>query len=187
MQKGVPKTLRIELMKFLSEPDSIDAMRNRLFKELNESPDSPLYDRMSATSAAPGRLSLVPFQAAIDPIINGSVLGQFTFDDKKKLLLNYLSAIEIVLSKVDGRTNRLSTSAFFQAIFKVFDKVCGMSIMHYKNYSQESMMKIVDGISGVDFARHTGSNQAAINELVEELSSLLDLHGQKLGVPSDLL
>ncbi len=186
-QKGVPKTLRIELMKFLSEPDSIDATRNRLFKELNESPDSPLYDRMSATSSAPGRLSLVPFQAAIDPLLTGDVLGQFTYEDKKKLLINYLSAVEVILEKIEDRSNRLTTSAFFQAIFKIFDKVCHLSIMHYRNYSLVSMTKVMEGVIGIDLSRHTGSNQAAINELSSELSSLLELHSQKLGTPLGLL
>jgi DGQHR domain-containing protein len=186
-QKGVPKTLRLELMKFLSEPDSIDATRNRLFKELNESPESPLFERMSATSSAPGRLSLVPFQAAIDPLLNGDILGQFTYEDKKKLLINYLSGVEAVLETLEGQSSRLTTSAFFQSIFKVFDKICNLSIMHYKNYSLSSLSKIMDGIATVDLTRHTGSNQAAINDLVSELLASLELHSQKLGTPSDLL
>jgi len=186
-QKGVPKTLRIELMKFLSEPDSLDGIRNRLFRELNESPESPLYERMSATSSAPGRLSLVPFQAAIDPLINGDILGQFSYEDKKKLLINYLSAVEATLEKMEDNSNRLTTSAFFQAIFKIFDKVCNLSIMHNKNYSLSSICMVMDGISGIDLSRHTGSNQAAINDLAQELSSLLELHSQKLGTPSGLL
>ncbi|OYO28556.1 DGQHR domain-containing protein [Janthinobacterium sp. PC23-8] len=186
-QKGVPKTLRIELMKFLSEPDSIDAIRNRLFKDLNESPESPLYDRMSATSSGPGRLSLVPFQAAVDPLLTGDILGQFTYEDKKRLLINYLSAVERVLDKVDGKSGRLVTSAFFQAVFKVFDKVCHLSIMHCKNYSTDAMTQILDGISSVDMDRHSGSNQQAINELAAELSTLLEIHSQRLGTPAGLL
>jgi DGQHR domain-containing protein len=186
-QKGVPKTLRIELMKFLSEPDSIDAIRNRLFKDLNESPESPLYDRMSATSSGPGRLSLVPFQVAIDPLLNGDILGQFTYEDKKKILINYLSAVENALDKVDGKSGRLITSAFFQAIFKVFDKVCHLSIMHSKNYSTSAMSQILDGIANIDLDRHSGSNQQAINELASELGTLLEIHSQRLGTPVGLL
>lgn len=186
-QKGVPKTLRIELMKFLSEPDSIDAIRNRLFKDLNESPDSPLFERMSATSSAPGRLSLVPFQVAIDPLINGDILGQFTYEDKKKLLINFLTAVDATLERMEGKSSRLTTSAFFQAIFKVFEKICHLAIMHGKNYSLASMSKVMEGISSVDLGRHSGSNQAAINDLASELSSMLELHSQKLGTPTDLL
>lgn len=186
-QKGVPKTLRIELMKFLSEPDSIDAIRNRLFKDLSEDPSSPLYDRTSATSSAPGRLSLVPFQAALDPLLMGDVLGQFTFEDKKRILLNYLTAVESALEKVEESSSRLSTSAFFQAIFKVFEKVCNLSIMHNKNYSVSSMTMILDGITNIDLSRLSGSNQAAINDLAAEISTLLEIHSQKLGTPSGLL
>ncbi len=186
-QKGVPKTLRIELMKFLSEPDSIDATRNRLFKDLNESPESPLFERMSSTSSAPGRLSLVPFQVAIDSLLNGDILGQFSYEDKKKLLINYLSAVEATLEKMEEKSSRLTTSAFFQAIFKIFEKVCHLSIMHNKNYSLSSMSKVLEGIVNVDMSKHTGSNQAAINELAQEFSMSLELHSQKLGTPSDLL
>jgi DGQHR domain-containing protein len=186
-QKGVPKTLRIELMKFLAEPDSIDAIRNRLFKDLNESPESPLYDRMNATSSGPGKLSLVPFQLAIDPLLTGDILGQFSYEDKKRLLINYLTAVEGALDRMEVKSGTLVTSAFFQAIFKVFEKVCHLSIMHNKNYSATSMSQILDGIVGVDMDRYSGSNQQAINELSSELASLLEIHSQKLGTPVGLL
>jgi hypothetical protein len=45
----------------------------------------------------------------------------------------------------------------------------------------------LEGIVGVDLSRHTGSNQAAINDLASEMSTLLELHSQKLGTPSGLL
>lgn len=186
-QKGVPKTLRIELMKFLSEPDSIDALRNRLFKELNEDIESPLCGRMSATSSARGKLSHVPFEEALNPVLNGDVLGQFGYDDKKKILINFLSAVDSILEKIDENSDRLTTSAFFQAIFKIFDKVCNLSIMHYKNYTVPSMSQILEGIVTIDFSRHSGSNQAAINDLAKEFSELLELHSQRLGTPSGLL
>lgn len=186
-QKGVPKTLQIELMKFLSEPDSIDAVRNRLFSDLNSDTESPLSGRMNAASSAPGRLSLVPFQQAIDPLLKGNILSQFNYENKKKLLINYLKAVEIALVKIEDDSDRLSTSAFFQAIFKVFEKACNLSMTHYKNYSANSMSQILDGITSIDISKFSGSNQAAINELASELSSLLELQNQKLGTPDNIL
>ncbi|MCK7459945.1 DGQHR domain-containing protein [Idiomarina aminovorans] len=187
-QKGVPKTLRIELMKFLTEDEtSIDAMRSKLFKELGESPDSPLFDRTSATASARGKVTLVPFKEAIDPLLEGDVLSQFSFDDKRKLIVNYLSAVQGVLEEVEGNDNRLTTSAFFQAIFKVFDKACRMALIHHKNYATSSLKDILSGIKNIDFSKHSGSNQAAIADMAREFSDLLDIHGQKLGEPKDLL
>ncbi len=187
-QKGVPKTLRIELMKFLSdEEDSLDTIRSRLFQDLGESPDSPLFDRTSAIASARGKVSLVPFKEALDPHLVGDILSQFSFADKKKLIINYLSAAKAVLEDIEGNDDRLTTSAFFQALFKVFEKVCRMALMHYKNYSTYSMKQVLDGIKHIDFSRHSGSNQAAINEMAREFSDLLDIHGRKLGDPTDLL
>lgn len=186
-QKGVPKTLQIELMKFLSEPDSIDAVRNRLFSELNSDTESPLSGRMNAAISAPGRLSLVPFQQAIDPLLKGNILSQFNYELKKKILINYLKAVEQTLVKIEENSDRLSTSAFFQAIFKVFEKVCNLSMTHYKNYSVNSMTQILDGVTSIDISKFSGSNQAAINELAAELSSLLELQNQKLGTPDNIL
>lgn len=186
-QKGVPKTLRIELMKFLSEPDSLDAIRNKLFNDLNENPESPLYDRMSATTSSPGKISHVPFQAAIDPLLKGDILGPFSYEDKRKLLINFISAVSVVLEKIEDNDNRLTTSAFFQAVFKVFDKACYLSMIHNKNYSFSSMVEILTGIVNIDFSKHSGSNQQSISDLAAELHTLLDLHSHKLGTPSGLL
>lgn len=186
-QKGVPKTLRIELMKFLTEEDSLDTIRSRLFKDLGESPDSPLFDRTSATASARGKVTLVPFKEALDPHLEGEVLSQFSFDDKKKLIINYLSAVKGVLEDIEESDSRITTSAFFQAIFKVFDKVCRMALMHYKSYSAQSMREILNGIRPIDFSKHSGSNQAAINDMAKEFSDYLDIHGRRLGEPTDLL
>lgn len=187
-QKGVPKTLRIELMKFLTEDDdSIDTIRSRLFQELGESPESPLFDRTSATSSARGKVTLVPFKAALDRHLEGDILAQFSFSDKKRLIINYLSAVKGVLEDIEGSDNRLTTSAFFQAIFDVFEKVCRMSLTHYKNYSAYSMRLVLEGIKPIDFSKHSGSNQAAINEMAKEFSDLLDIYSRKLGEPTDLL
>ncbi|AZN32540.1 DGQHR domain-containing protein [Pseudoalteromonas sp. Xi13] len=187
-QKGVPKTLRIELMKFLAEDEtSIDTLRSKLFSELGSSPESPLYGRTSATASARGKVTLVPFKDAIDPLLEGDVLSQFSFEDKKKLLINYLSATEGVLEEIDGNNDRLTTSAFFQAIFKIFDKVCRMSLTHHKSYSSSSMKNILTGIKPIDFSKHSGSNQATVSGMAKEFSDLLDIYSKRMGEPTDLL
>lgn len=186
-QRGVAKTLRIELLKFLAEPDSKDDIRNRLFKELNTDINSPLYNRMSPTTSMEGKLTHVPFQEAIDPLLNGNILKQFVYEDKKALILNYLSAVEFTLKKMEGSSNRLTNSIFFQAIFKIFDDVCSLSLTYYKNYKESSFIEVLDAITRLDFTRHTGSNNQVKNAMTKEMKDLLAIKSNTLVVPNDLL
>lgn len=186
-QKGVPRTLRIELLKFLSEPDSTDAVRVKLFQELGEEADSPLYNKTSAAVSVQGKISHVPFEKAINPILEGKHLKPFTYDQKKQLIKNYLTAVENVLVDIDGNAKKLTQSAFFEAAFKVFDDVCSFSLTFFKNYTAISLQTIFSGIKSIDFDRHSGSNQQAINNMAEEMKSLLESHCSRFDMPNDLL
>jgi len=186
-QRGVTKTLRIELLKFLAEPESKDDIRNRLFTELNTNIDSPLYNKMSATMSIEGKLTHVPFQEAIDPLLSGNILKQFEYEGKKTLIINYLFAVENTLNKMEGNSNRITNSIFFQAVFKIFDDVCSMSLTHYKNYKAASFTEILDAITRLDFTRFTGSNNQVKNAMIKEMKDLLAIKSNILGVPDDLL
>ena len=186
-QKGVPRTLRIELLKFLSEPDSIDAVRVKLFQELGEETDSPLFNKTSAAVSVQGKISHVPFEKAINPILEGKHLKPFTYEQKKQLIKNYLSAVERVLLDIDGNSSKLTQSAFFEAIFKVFDEACSFSLTFFKNYTSVSLQSILSGIKTIDFERHSGSNQQTINNMADEMKSLLENHCSRFDMPNDLL
>jgi DGQHR domain-containing protein len=186
-QRGVAKTLRLELLKFLAEPESRDDIRSRLFSDLNTDINSPLYNKMSATVSIDGKLTHVPFQEAIDPLLNGSILKQFNYESKKTLIINYLLAVDYMLKKMEGNSNRMTNSIFFQAIFKVFDDVCSLSLTHYKNYKESSFIEILDGITRLDFTRFAGSNNQVKSEMIKEMKDLLSIKSNVLGVPDDLL
>lgn len=186
-QKGVPKTLRIELLKFLSEPDSIDSMLGKLFDDLGNSLTSALLGRTSAMAAQQGKVTHVPFRSALEPLIEGKVLKKFDYNDKKNLIENYINAFSNVLKNIEGNDKRLTHSAFFQAIFKVFDDVCEYSIAYYKNYKQTSFEEIIYGIKSMDLERYSGSNQQTISALENDMKIAIELHMKRNSVPSDLL
>lgn len=186
-QRGVAKTLRLELLKFLAEPESKDEIRNRLFADLNADINSPLFNKMSPTISVEGKLTHVPFQEAIDPLLNGNVLNKFDYESKKILIVNYLVAVEHMLEKMEGNSNRITNAMFFQAIFKVFDDVCSMSLTHYKNYKESSFIEILEGITLLDFTKFAGSNNQTKNAMVKEMKDLLSIKSNVLGVPDDLL
>ncbi|ENH2499221.1 hypothetical protein C1S86_25650 [Vibrio parahaemolyticus] len=185
-QKGVPKTLRIELMKFLAEDDSIDSIRARLFEELGNEVDSPLYGKLNPISSGRGRISHVPFKDAIEPILLKQPLSRLDFSDKKKLITNYLLATQGVLEEIEGNDNRLTSAVFFQAIFDNFEQICNLSMIHFRSYSSSSIKQIVDGIKNIDFSRFSGTNRETIRNLSQEIQALIDIHSRKLGEIEDL-
>lgn len=186
-QKGVPKTLRIELLKFLSEPDSNDAILNKMFEELGESPSSALFNKTSPTTSKPGKITHVPFRNALESLLDGKVLKKFDYNGKRNLIENYINAFSRVLISLEGNDKRLTQSAFFQAMFKIFDEVCEYSLSYYKNYKQESFENSIEGIKNVDFEKHSGSNQQTISALENDMKNAIELYMKRNSMPSDLL
>lgn len=186
-QVGVPKTLRIELLKFLSEPESIEATLIKLFRELSEDIESPLYGKTSSTVSIPGKLSHVPFQASLSGLIEGRILNAFNYDDKKKIIINFLSATSRVLKDIEDTDKRLITSVFFQALFKIFEATCSLSLTFYKNYQEESLYKILSGFNKINFEAHRGTNSQNIKALSDDMLQLIELHVKMLKTPDDLL
>lgn len=185
-QKGVSKTLRIELTKFLVEEESIDALRLRLFEDFNSDPESPLFGHLSATQRSVGYISHVPFKAALDKIIDKDPLKKFDYEKKKRLLNNYLSGIADNLDEVD-QSKRLYQSAFFQAIFRVFEKACEISLMYHRNYSEKAFSELFKFLQDLNFETHSGSNEEAISNLAKEISLMLDISLTTAQVSEDLL
>lgn len=185
-QKGVPKTLRIELMKFLAEDDSIDSIRARLFEELGNEVDSPLYGKLSPIQSGRGKISHVPFKDAIEPILTKQPLSRLDFSDKKKLLTNYLVATQGVLEEIEGDDRRLTSAVFFQSIFENFEQICNLSMIHFRSYSASSLKQIIEGIRHIDFTKFSGTNRETIKNLSQEINSLIDIHSRKLGEIEDL-
>lgn len=175
-QKGVPKTLRIELTKFLAEPNSKEQIRLDLFKQLNNEPLSPLSGKMSATRSVPGKLTHVSFENAIDPIIDLPIFKNLKMEQKAKLLINFLTAFQTILIDIEGSSKRLSTATFFQAIFKNFSFICDFTMINHGNYKVDSFEEVIGGINRIDFSKFSGSNTKTISSLAEEMKSLIEIN-----------
>lgn len=182
--KGVPKTLRIELTKFLVSQDSIEDIRLRLFKELNAEADSPLCGKLSAEQKGPGYLSHVPFEIAINKILGGDRLKELEYPQKKALIKNYLAGVYANLQEA-GMPQKLTQSAFFQAIFRVFDKACDSALLLRKNFKSDSFEYVFEALLRINFEYHTGTNDEAINNLEKDLIDKLDLD-KKAKISNDL-
>lgn len=182
--KGVPKTLRIELTKFLVEQDSIDDLRLKLFRELNSEPDSVLCGKLSAEQKGPGYLSHVPFEVAINRALNSERMKELDYEKKKSLIKNYLAGIYNNLLEAN-LPQKITQSAFFQAIFRVFDKACETALLFRGNYKAESFEYVFEAIHRINFEYHTGTNDEAISNLEKDLIDKLDAD-KKGKMPTDL-
>lgn len=172
--KGVPKTLRIELTKFLVSQDSVDDIRLRLFRDLASEADSPLCGKLSAEQKGPGYLSHVPFEIAINKVLAGDRLKDLEYPQKKALIKNYLLGVYNNLLEAD-LPQKLTQSAFFQAIFRVFDKACDSALLLRGNFKAESFEYVFEALHRVNFEYHTGTNDEAINNLEKDLVDKLDI------------
>ena len=141
---------------------------------------------MSSTSSSRGKISHVPFQTALDPILQVHPLSNLSYDDKKRLLSNYISAVQGMLEDIMQDDSKLTTAAFFQAIFSIFELVCGLAMMHSKCYSALALKQVLEGIKTFNFELHSGSNRDAIKKMSDEMKELIEVHSHKLGTVQDL-
>ena len=171
LQRGVPKTLRLELTKFTAEPESKEDVMLKLFDALDENPTSPLSGRMTRTKSMSGKISHVAFQNAIAVILEKAPLVSLTFDQKVSILVNYLLAVEDILINKFSNTSKISNAAFFQSIMYIFVDVCYQTYKKFSDYKKESFLEILSPINDIDFDLFKGTNKKSIKEFGDEMRS----------------
>lgn len=80
---------------------------------------------------------------------------------------------------------KLTQSAFFQAIFRVFEKACDSVLLLRGNFKAESFEYVFEALHRVNFEYHTGTNDEAINSLEKDLLDKLDMD-KRSKLPKDL-
>lgn len=178
-QRGVPRTLQLEIIKFSVPEESDDALRVKLFRELNSNPESPLCNKMSPTKSVVGKLSHVPFKTAIDPILRLPTFRRASIDKMTRLLINFLSATEEVLVESTGSEAKLTNAAFFQALFAGFEPIMNHTRRVYGDLKEDSFKKCVAPLANIDWSKHSGTNKAAIQRLAQDILTLV-LSGEEL-------
>jgi DGQHR domain-containing protein len=173
-QKGVPRTLRLEIIKFLTPDEHPEQIRVRLFHELANRPNSPLCNRMSPTRSIVGKLSHVAFKSAISPILDLPAVKRMSFEQKTQILINFLSAIEDLLIETRGDSKKLSNAAFFQAVFDAFPAVIQMALERHNNYKITSFSDVLEPMKELDLDAYAGTNKEAISALANKIKEILN-------------
>jgi DNA sulfur modification protein DndB len=164
-QMGVPKTLRLELEKFTADENSEEFLLKSLFDELDYNPSSPLAGKMSRTKSVSGRLSHVAFQNGIKPVLTKAPFNVFSLEQKKKILINFLQALEIIVVDIFGDNKKISNSAFFQSIMACFMDVCHVAKSNTGGYKKSGFEDALEPLVQINWDLHTGTNKSAIKSL----------------------
>jgi DGQHR domain-containing protein len=172
-QKGVPRTLRLEIIKFLTPEEHPDKIRVNLFHELNTRPDSPLCNRMSPTRSVVGKISHVSFNTSVRPVLDLPAIKRMSFEQKAQILINFLSAVESLLIEVRGDSKKLSNAAFFQSVFDAFPFIIQLVIEKHGNYKIESFSDIIEPMKEIDLDAYSGTNKESISSLSNIIKDLL--------------
>jgi DNA sulfur modification protein DndB len=172
-QKGVPRTLQIEVEKFRADRETLDQVRHKLFHELNDRPVSPLCGRLSATKSVRGKLSHVPFKDGIDPILAWAVIRDLPYEKQVQVLINFLNAVREVLIDSVGDDSRLVNAAFFQALMMSFKDIVHEVRSARKKLTEEAFTEVVEPLKGIDWDSHKGTNKPAIQSLSRHIIDLI--------------
>lgn len=172
-QKGVPRTLQLEIEKFILPQESIDQMRIKLFHALNERPDSPLCNRMSATKSVQGKLTHIPFKSAVEPLLLQKPLQDFDFDGKVKVLISFLKAVESMLLTTLKSSDKLTNAAFFQAIFSEFKTIALLAHVKGQAYDENAFKAVLAPLENIKWDLHSGTNRKAINAFGKHINELV--------------
>ncbi|MDO6559911.1 DGQHR domain-containing protein [Paraglaciecola chathamensis] len=168
-QMGVPKTLRLELEKFTADENSEEFLLKVLFDELDYNPLSPLSGKMSRTKSVSGKLSHVAFQNAMKPILTKAPFNVFTLEQKKKVLINFMLALETITTDIFDDNRKVANSAFFQAVMSCFMDICHVAESKFGGYKQNHFEKALEPISNINWDLHSGTNKSAIKNLAQDL------------------
>ncbi len=168
-QIGVPKTLRLELEKFTAEEESDEYLLKTLFDELDENPLSPLCGKMARTKSVSGKISHVAFQSAIKPILDKAPFKGFDVKQKKKVIINFLRAVESILQEIFDDSKKVSNAAFFQAVLGAFIDICQIAYTRSGGYKKENFEDVLSTLEKINWTNHAGTNKAAIKSLTEDI------------------
>jgi DGQHR domain-containing protein len=181
-QRGVPAALLLDIKQIAEMESHKEKILRNLFDRLQEDSQSPLAGKLSAIKSLAGRISRVTFNRAVDHALSGGVLMDADAEDRYRLIVNYLNAFDAELED----KGLLVRSAYFEAIFDVFDEAVRSSIQLHKNAKKESLQKIVRPLAKINFSGFgsPGRSLPKKGAIVSEMQKALR---QNVPLSSDML
>lgn len=159
-QRGVPVALLLDIQNLAQIEDAANTQLRTIFDKLSVDAQSPLAGKLSKAKSVTGKISRVTFNRAVGHVLKSSVVGALKNEDVYRLIRNYLAAFE---AELQSNRKNLVKSAYFEAIFQVFEDVVRSTLASLGDAKQASLQTTIKPIVALDL-EGSGSNRAALTQ-----------------------
>lgn len=170
-QKGVPTALILDIKKQAGTETKLEERQRELFEKLNK--DSVLAGYLLPNESKAGKISRTVFNSSTQAIFEGGPICDLGDDAIYKTVKNYLEAVDVLFKQTENPDARINKTVLFKAIFIIFNEVCEKCLIKYKNVKVESLIDYLYPIQQLNFEEYTGTNNATVNKIVNDLRKLL--------------
>jgi DGQHR domain-containing protein len=168
-QRGVPAALLLDIKHVANVETTREATLRDMFDRLRQDSESPLVGRLSPAKSIHGKISRVTFNRAIGSILTSGVMLDTEPTNRYKLLRNYLNAFDAELA--DKRL--LTSSAFFEAIFELFNTIVQSAINSQRSVRQAAIQSVVQPLAKLEYRGTAGRAILGKRAIVELMQSAL--------------
>jgi DGQHR domain-containing protein len=168
-QRGVPAALLLDIKQIAEIETNIEKVLRATFDRLNKDAESPLVGKLSPSKSVTGKISRVTFNRSVGPVLTGGVMSETAEEQRYRLIRNYLNAFD---AEITDKT-MLTRSAFFEAIFEIFDQVVQNAIATTKSAKQPALQKIIQRVARLDYRRSGGQGLLEKKEIVRLMKATL--------------
>jgi DGQHR domain-containing protein len=173
-QKGVPPALLLDIKQLAGVETTIEEKLRRLFDYVGASEESPLRGLLSPSSTKPNYVSRVTFNSALKrPLEAGALADMQSDEDRGKLVVNYLRAVDRTLRKSGAVTSRLTRATILQAFFEVFNDVVDITWGRDNALRTENFDNTLSVFWAFDFDSYGGGNRPSKTKLVSDMRASL--------------
>lgn len=161
-QKGVPASLYLDLMNLLEgdiedfdgEGVSAERRAREIAIRLNETDESPLYERIRTTGESGFGISLNEFVNQIRNYVKPKTgkLANLGFEQQYKVFEIYFRCIKAVfLEQWDNPTSYILETVAFGGLMQAFDEIFNVVMQKYQRFNTENTIKVLELIQDFKF------------------------------------
>lgn len=185
-QKGVPTSLRYDLLKHMPDPKTeTDRARERateIAHSLRRDEDSPFIDRIPVVRAPKaGEISLTNFVRKVHLLVHpnnrAGVLADYAPGVQEAAINNYYDALMAKFPKLFEKYDSIFFKTLgFGAMMNAFPAIFRITVQSKKGFKTQHIMQIFDYIDDFDFDgwRQMGTGSKAENDAAADLRALLE-------------